>query len=582
MALKFLNKKGWHTGSLRNIENVWKAEQKHEAEERKLDEIRKQIQEERERAEFRQLQVQAGLIPQQERLEFLYDSGLAVGKNNDGFKALESLPKAEPPTVAAPSSSSQPQPPLAPGALFEDKPQSANDAWRKLHSDPLLLIRQREQEALAHIKNNPVRMAMIRKSVDEKKQKKSSDDKKRKEKRHHKKSKHHQPHSSDDFDSSEEKDPKNARVSDHRTTVYDKKSKREASVSDGELNEITVGRKSSDKDHKHNYSRDRVERDHDNSRHERRYPEDRKNSESSQKEWSHDNSRHERRYLQDQKNSESSQKEWNRDNSRHERRYLENQKNSESYQKEWNRDNSRNERRYPEDQKNSESFLKEWNHDNSRHERRYPEDQKNSESSQKEWNHDNSRHEKRHLEDQKNSESSHKELNRDKSRQERRYPEDQKNSESSQKERSYDKSRQERSYPQDQKNSESSQKERGHDKSRQERSYPEDQKNTESRHRRRNMPVKLSEEERAAKLREMQEDAEVHEEQRWKRIKKAADDDAKEAVNVKGGKNFLLASQENVYGVSKGGSTTIEESVRRRAYYSQGRSEADGSSAFRR
>lgn len=52
-----------------------------------------------------------------------------------------------------------------PGALFEDKPQSANDAWRKLHSDPLLLIRQREQDALARIKNNPVQMAMIRKSV---------------------------------------------------------------------------------------------------------------------------------------------------------------------------------------------------------------------------------------------------------------------------------------------------------------------------------------------------------------------------------------------------------------------------------
>jgi hypothetical protein len=63
MALKFLNKKGWHTGSLWNIENVWKAEQKHEAEEKKLEELRKQIQEERERHKFRLLQEQAGLVP---------------------------------------------------------------------------------------------------------------------------------------------------------------------------------------------------------------------------------------------------------------------------------------------------------------------------------------------------------------------------------------------------------------------------------------------------------------------------------------------------------------------------------------
>lgn len=52
-----------------------------------------------------------------------------------------------------------------PGALFEDKPHSANDTWRKLHSDPLLIIRQREQQALARVKNNPIQMAMIRKTV---------------------------------------------------------------------------------------------------------------------------------------------------------------------------------------------------------------------------------------------------------------------------------------------------------------------------------------------------------------------------------------------------------------------------------
>jgi hypothetical protein len=106
-------------------------------------------------------------------LEFLYDSGLAVGKggsSDGGFKALEAFPKpttadasaasAAGHTAKASSSSSS-----VPGALFEEKHHSANDAWRKLHSDPLLMIRQREQEALARIKNNPVQMAIIRKSV---------------------------------------------------------------------------------------------------------------------------------------------------------------------------------------------------------------------------------------------------------------------------------------------------------------------------------------------------------------------------------------------------------------------------------
>ncbi|KAL6012103.1 hypothetical protein ACLOJK_002579 [Asimina triloba] len=186
MALKFLNKKGWHTGSLRNIENVWKAEQKHEAEQKKLEELRKQIQEERERNEFRLLQQQAGPIPSvQERLDFLYDSGLAVGKgSSDGFKALETPPA---PTTEAASSSKKQD--FVPGALFEEKPQSANDAWRKLHSDPLLLIRQREQEALSQIKNNPVQMAMISKSV-EKTKKHGGKHKSEEHNKHRKKSRH--------------------------------------------------------------------------------------------------------------------------------------------------------------------------------------------------------------------------------------------------------------------------------------------------------------------------------------------------------------------------------------------------------
>ncbi|XP_004486406.1 uncharacterized protein [Cicer arietinum] len=198
MALKFLNKKGWHTGSLRNIENVWKAEQKHDAEQKKLDELRKQIQEERERSEFRLLQEKAGLVPHQERLEFLYDSGLSVGKTSEGFKALEALPKSDA-TDAPSSSSASKQEASVPGALFEDKPQSANDAWRKLHSDPLLMIRQREQEALAKIKNNPVKMAMIRKSVEGKEHKKKDHSKKEKHKKHRSsKSKHRKQSDSED------------------------------------------------------------------------------------------------------------------------------------------------------------------------------------------------------------------------------------------------------------------------------------------------------------------------------------------------------------------------------------------------
>ncbi|GKV18871.1 hypothetical protein SLEP1_g29196 [Rubroshorea leprosula] len=383
MALKFLNKKGWHTGSLRNIENVWKAEQKHDAEQKKLEELRKQIQEERERSEFRLLQEQAGLVPKQERLEFLYDSGLSVGKGSasssgagggGGFKALEeALPTSKP---AADASSKQS--PSVPGALFEDKPHSANDAWRKLHSDPLLLIRQREQEALARIKNNPVQMARIRKSVEEKKEKDKPHDKRESHKHRNSSSTKHRKHSS------------------------------RAEQSDSEDDTYKVDKRRKNGDYKSSQGhRDRKQPDSEN---------------------------------------ESSDRE--------------NQKKRRQKEK--------------------------YNHD-------------------------------------------------------------------------------------------------GPDANRKNLDEGEYRRSHESHHRRQGVAPKLSEEERAARLREMQEDAEVHEEQRWKRLKKTEENDAREATRatISDGRKFLDAAHRSVYGAEKGGSSTIEESVRRRTHYLQGRSESEGN-AFRR
>ncbi|KAG6576831.1 Pre-mRNA-splicing factor CWC25-like protein, partial [Cucurbita argyrosperma subsp. sororia] len=350
MALKFLNKKGWHTGNLRNIENVWKAEQKHEAEQKKLDELRKQIHEEKERQEFRLLQEQAGLVPKQERLDFLYESGLAVGKgsNSDGFKSLETLPTTTSTAAAAtePSSSKEA---AAPGALFEDKPHSANDAWRKLHSDPLLIIRQREQQALARVKNNPIQMAMIRKTVEVEKHKdKNPDDKRERKKHRHSKSKRRKVSSPEREYDSESGSPERQR----RNHDRDKSSKRDV-------------------------------------------------------------------------------------------------------------------RSYSEDRRSKTDYMNERDRD---------------------------------------------------------------------------------------------------------RGSKYDQPAT-----------KLSEEERAARLREMQQDAEFHEEQRWRRLKKAAEDDALEAEQnaVPSSRNFLDTAQKHMYGAEKGGSSTIEESIRRRTYYSQGKSEIEAN-AFRR
>ncbi|KAK4439509.1 Pre-splicing factor CWC25 [Sesamum alatum] len=466
MALKFLNKKGWHTGSLRNIENVWKAEQKHEAEQKKLEELRKQIHEERERAEFRQLQEQAGLVPKQERLDFLYDSGLAVGKGSSGFKALESLPKTDPETTASTSTSAKQSEVL--GALFEDKPQSANDAWRKLHSDPLLLIRQREQEALARVKNNPIQMAMIRKSVQAKKDKdkdQDKDERKHRKKHHRKKSKHRKHSSSEnDFDSEDDAVTVEKKQDNHQKgSKSDKHPRKEAHTSDEELSEEDARRKKYyDKEYK-----------------------DRRPSGTHNPKYDKSDDQQKSREYKDRRPSGAHNPKYDKSHDQQKSREYNDRRPSGTHNPKYDK-----------------------NDDQHKNKRSYHESQREEYSSERQVE---SHHDKR----------SH---------------------------------------------FGSSDKPPMHD----------------SNNRRRN-PIKLSEEERAARLREMQMDAELHEKQRWKRLKKAADSDAKEAIhdNASLGRNFLDATQKSIYGAEKGGSSTIEESVRRRTHYLQGRSATD-SNAFRR
>ncbi|CAO2838878.1 unnamed protein product [Amaranthus hypochondriacus] len=507
MGLKFLNKKGWHTGSLRNIENVWKAEQKHEAEQRKLEELRKQIHEERERDEFRLLQEQAGIVPRQERLEFLYDSGLAVGKtSSEGFKALETFPNAENSASASasvlasasasasePSSSKQSD---APGALFEDKPQSANDAWRKLHTDPLLMIRQREQEALARIKNNPVKMAMIRKlAKSEKNKDESHDGERRKVKSEDKKrssSKHYSDSESDGHDERKRK-----------RKVKHKNRERNSDDSDS-IEERERKRKTKNKKKEH---LDSVEDSRDRTRH-HRHP----HRESDSAKQQYDSSV---RQKSDRKNDvERTQREYEK--SKHED-YGSTVKQKSDRRK----DGERSQRGY----------------EKSKHEeydspvRQKSDRREDSEQSQRGY--EKSKHEEYHRSDHRNGKSD-KEIDNG----------------------------------------------RPHQSSDTKFSALPPRSDL---HKRRGRAPQLSEEERAARLREMQMDAEVHEEQRWKRLKKADEDDAREASQAGNsrGKSFLHSVQKSVYGAEKGGSSTIEESVRRRTHFLQGRT-ADEGNAFRR
>lgn len=55
-------KKSWHPQTMKNIERVWKAEQKYEAERKKIEELQKELKEERAREEITRYAEETGAI----------------------------------------------------------------------------------------------------------------------------------------------------------------------------------------------------------------------------------------------------------------------------------------------------------------------------------------------------------------------------------------------------------------------------------------------------------------------------------------------------------------------------------------
>lgn len=539
MALKFLNKKGWHTGSLRNIETVWKAEQKHEGEQKKLEELRKQIQDEREKSEFRLMQEQAGLVPKQERLEFLYDSGLQVGKVAQADEYLLGKPVEE----AVQPESDVGQVAAKPGALFvEEKPASANDSWRKLHSDPLFMIRQQEQAAIAKIKSNPVKMAEIKKAAEMKKKLKEEKKKKRKEAKRERreKKKRKKLRSSSSEDSSDSDNPQKDRK--HG----------DESVADGDAGHKGKGTQVlSPRSPSRSPTRSPVRRDRRQSPRKSR-GDDLASRDASKGHGSQQG--HKTSDLRSTFNDEGRERE---QKGRDQRLKGPEDRGYEKRKRAPSRSLSRSLSRSP---------IRRRDYDQSRSRRDELDSRGVSKSA--------GRHREHNFGDRRFQESVRQDSRPRDTREEERSRTSSNNVSAG-----------------DLRNNDPVVREKKLD-AEDEVARRKDTNGTTvgvpSRPMNRGRPPKpgqLSDAERAARLTEMQANADVHEEQRWQRLKRAADADAKEVKRSdkdKSNEEFLADTQKSIFGSERASASTIEKSVKRRAHFIE-RSNADNErNAFRR
>ena len=188
--MDFLNKKGWHPGSYQNQQKKWKLEQEALAEQKRVEELRKEHARDRERQELDALAAAAGLKPSVEKLEWMYQPGMKAGVDAEREldeerrreAALLGETKVEPlgaaaagagagagaatsATAAVASSSSRadaaaalpsfgaggPSSSSVPAArrAAPPPPPSASESGARMHSDPLFAIKAREAAARA-------------------------------------------------------------------------------------------------------------------------------------------------------------------------------------------------------------------------------------------------------------------------------------------------------------------------------------------------------------------------------------------------------------------------------------------------
>ncbi|KAL8175717.1 UNVERIFIED_CONTAM: RNA-splicing factor, partial [Gekko kuhli] len=156
-------KKSWHPQTLRNVEKVWKAEQKHEAERKKIEELQRELREERAREEMQRYAEDVGAIKKKdEKLDWMYQ-GPGGMVNREEYLMGRPVDKYVFQAMDDKEAGCSSETGLLPGSIFAPTgANSALDMASKIREDPLFMIRKREEEKKREVLNNPVKMKKIK------------------------------------------------------------------------------------------------------------------------------------------------------------------------------------------------------------------------------------------------------------------------------------------------------------------------------------------------------------------------------------------------------------------------------------
>ncbi|OQR75182.1 hypothetical protein BIW11_03298 [Tropilaelaps mercedesae] len=184
-------KKSWHPSTLKNQERVWKAQQQDESERRKMEELRHELQSQREKEEYQDIADRAsGSTETKSKMDWMYKGVSALVDREDYLlgrkidKTFDVIKAAEEQAEKGQQNNEKSE--GLPSQLFKKRQIETDfvpvDMAIKVREDPLYMIKKQEYESKKQLLSNPVKMKMLQDMIRKEKGKKHGKSKKKKKK----------------------------------------------------------------------------------------------------------------------------------------------------------------------------------------------------------------------------------------------------------------------------------------------------------------------------------------------------------------------------------------------------------------
>lgn len=190
-------KKSWHPSLMSNQKRVWEEEQRALEERKKIEQIRKERDQERQIEELQNLQEAAGGKKRQARVDWMYQgpSSGQTGTTEEseafllGKRRVDTLLKGKEKESLQNSAGQE-------SFLAVQNANTLKDTAAKIRDDPLLAIKKQEQAAYEAMMNDPVKRRMLLKAAG--KEETQENEHKRRKHHHHRSSRHRDRHREDE------------------------------------------------------------------------------------------------------------------------------------------------------------------------------------------------------------------------------------------------------------------------------------------------------------------------------------------------------------------------------------------------